>query len=157
MEKNKTVHALRKGAVLTSCGLPSRITCNERKPGTYPWYILLVGFFFFCFYPMTVSSFGSLFFLRFNLLAVSSSDCLIVWRVCLLKVSCSDGFVFWRLRLRLFRLWRFCWRFHVLTNSSLDGLLFWRFCSLMVSYFDGFVFDSFVLWWLHLRPPWCKV
>ena len=27
-----------KEAALTSCGIPSRITCNQIAPGTYPWF-----------------------------------------------------------------------------------------------------------------------
>ena len=30
--------SVRKGMVLTSSGIPSRITCNEQIPGTCPWY-----------------------------------------------------------------------------------------------------------------------
>ena len=34
-----TAVPVRKKTVLTSCGVPSRITCNESIPGTYPWYM----------------------------------------------------------------------------------------------------------------------
>ena len=37
-----TAFPARKGTVLTSCGTPSRITCNERIPGTYPWYAVRI-------------------------------------------------------------------------------------------------------------------
>ena len=47
-EKNKTKQVHRsiyqqyaKGTVLTSCGTPSRITCNQNIPGTKPWYVLV--------------------------------------------------------------------------------------------------------------------
>ena len=30
------------GTVLTGCGIPSRITCNQPIPGTYPWYQISV-------------------------------------------------------------------------------------------------------------------
>ena len=29
---------VRKGTVLTSCGVPSRLACNQTLPGAYPWY-----------------------------------------------------------------------------------------------------------------------
>ena len=41
MEENKTMrapqyqHPVRKGTVLTSCGIPPRVTCDEIIPGTY--------------------------------------------------------------------------------------------------------------------------
>ena len=40
-KQNKTCTAVptRKGTVLTGCGIPSRITCNEIILETYPWYI----------------------------------------------------------------------------------------------------------------------
>ena len=37
-----TAFPARKGTVLTSCGTPSRITSNERIPGTYPWYAVSI-------------------------------------------------------------------------------------------------------------------
>ena len=38
----RTAVPVRKGKVLASCGIPSRITCNEITPGTRPWYISYV-------------------------------------------------------------------------------------------------------------------
>ena len=45
MEENKIIRApqyyliVRKGTALTSCGMPSCITCDQIIPGRYPWYI----------------------------------------------------------------------------------------------------------------------